>query len=274
LQAFFLMLRLRPSIVFSKGGFVSVPVAIGARLAGVPVVSHESDYSPGLANRIIAVFAKKIIYSFPETGQYLKEGTGEYVPCPIRRELYTGDRNAGLAACGFGESPKPVVLIMGGSLGAQRLNDVLLAILPRLILECRVVHLTGRGKMISFQNTHYCAFEFWGEGLKDVYAITDMVISRAGANSIFEMLALKIPMLLVPLGLGSRGDQILNAKSFEKKGWAHVLLEENVTPDSLYAAIDKLKSSSRSIKSAQSGANLKEGGAQIVDILNKLSGKF
>lgn len=270
LQAILILARLRPSVVFSKGGFVAVPVAVAATLLGIPVVSHESDYSPGLANRIIARFAKKLLYTFPETAKYLPRDKGLFVPSPIRRDLFEGDRQRGRDICSFQDN-LPVLLVMGGSLGAQRLNDSLLSILPRLIEGFNVVHITGKGKSIAFHHARYCSFEFVGDDLKHIFAATDFVVCRAGSNSIFEMLALKIPMLLVPLELGSRGDQLLNANSFAKKGWADVLNETGMTPDALYQAILSLQAKKDAMRAAQDSANIRGGGKAIVQVLDQFS---
>lgn len=268
-QAFVVLAKLRPAVVFSKGGFVAVPVAVAARVLGIPVISHESDYTPGLANRIIGKFAKKLLYSFPETAKYIPVDKGLCVPSPIRRELFTGSRAEGLNLCGFSGSV-PVILVMGGSLGAQRLNDALLASLPKLVERYQIVHLTGKGKGIPFAHSRYRGFEFLGDELRHVFAMTDITICRAGANSIFEMLALKIPMLLVPLEAGSRGDQVLNANSFASRGWATVLREKDMTPDSLYTAVNDLMASREAMKTAQKKINMTGGGQEVVKIIKSV----
>jgi UDP-N-acetylglucosamine--N-acetylmuramyl-(pentapeptide) pyrophosphoryl-undecaprenol N-acetylglucosamine transferase len=270
IQSVALMIRLRPNVVFSKGGFVSVPVAIAAKLTGVPVVCHESDYTPGLANRIIAKFAKVLLYSFPETKAYVNPAKSRYVPSPIRSDLFAGQRDQGLSFCGFQKDGAPVLLVMGGSQGAQRLNEALLAALPTIIKQYRVIHLTGKGKAIDFSHPHYKQFEFIGDEIKHIYAATDFVVCRAGANSIFEMLALHKPMLLIPLEVGSRGDQILNAKSFVSKGWAHILMESTLTVDGLIDAVGALANDKSAIMQRQCQVNLREGGRQIVMILEEV----
>ncbi|MCX6117047.1 MAG: undecaprenyldiphospho-muramoylpentapeptide beta-N-acetylglucosaminyltransferase [Proteobacteria bacterium] len=265
-QAIALISRLRPDAVFSKGGFVAVPVCLAAKVLGIPVVSHESDYSPGLANRIIAKFARKLLYSFPETKNFLPESKSERVDTPIRAELLKGDRNRGLSLCGFSSS-LPVLLFMGGSQGAQRLNDALFELLPEIVDQFQIVHLSGKGKSIPFTHRHYKSFEFLGNELPDVFAATDFVVCRAGANSIFEMLALKIPMLLIPLEIGSRGDQILNAKSFESRGWALTLSELKLSKESLRDSIALLVSKADEIKQAQKSVGVASGNSKIVEII-------
>ncbi len=241
-QAFFILAKERPDAVFSKGGFVAVPVAWAAWLLRIPVVSHESDVTPGLANRLIAPIARRIVYTFPETGKYLQGKPSTHVGTPVRRELLEGDRRRGAEFCSFdpGET-LPTFLFMGGSQGAQRINDALKAILPWLLETSRVVHLTGKGKGLAFKHSRYKGFEFVGNELKDIFALSDYVVSRAGANSIFEFLALRKPMLLIPLEQGSRGDQVINAESFAAKGWAKIQRETMLSPETLKAALAGLK---------------------------------
>lgn len=266
LQSVGILLKLRPQVIFSKGGFVAVPVTVAGWILGIPVVSHESDYTPGLANRIIARFAKKLLYSFPETARHIPASKGVLVSTPIRAELFTGQRQVGLDLCGFA-GDVPVILVMGGSQGAQRLNDALLGALPELVKKFCVVHLTGKGKLIPFSHSRYRAFEFLGSELKDVFAVTDLVVCRSGANSIFEMLALKIPMILVPLEVGSRGDQVLNANSFQSRGWAVVLRETNMSAADLANAIENTFLKSADMRKAQESASAKSGNEVIVGIL-------
>lgn len=241
IQSFILMVKLRPACVFSKGGFVAVPVSIGAWLAGIPVISHESDVSPGLANQIISRFATMNLYAFPETGSYFFGRPSRCVGIPVRSEVYSGVRAKGVEICGWAgsEVDLPVVLFMGGSLGAKFINDLVISSLSEVLLFCRVIHLTGRGKMMAPElealpleiQSRYKSFEFLNQELPDVLAVTDLAVCRAGANSIFEMLAIKKPMILIPLEKGSRGDQILNAASLKKQGLAEVLRESDAAPE-------------------------------------------
>ena len=236
-----LMGRLKPDVCFSKGGFVSVPVVFGAWLHRVPTLCHESDLTPGLANRICAKFAKKIATTFPECAKAL----GDKAICtgtPMRPELFSGSRERGLKLCGF-SGERPVLLMMGGSIGAQRVNEALRAALPRLLETMDVVHLTGKGNLDESLNTlpGYRQFEFLSGELPDALACADLILSRAGSNAICEFQALKKPMLLVPYPKGaSRGDQILNAESFRQRGLCHVLLQENMNADTLFDAIQAL----------------------------------
>jgi UDP-N-acetylglucosamine--N-acetylmuramyl-(pentapeptide) pyrophosphoryl-undecaprenol N-acetylglucosamine transferase len=269
-QALILMMRLRPHAVFSKGGFVAVPVTLAAWCFGVPVVTHESDYSPGLANKIITPFSRKILYTFPETAKFLPKERSEMVGTPVRQDLFSGDAERGRQLCGFGPQ-KPILLVMGGSQGAQRINEALRSILPELTQNFNVVHITGKGKSIGYSAPGYVGFEFVGEELKDVFAATDIVVTRAGANSIFEILALKKPMLLIPLEVGSRGDQVLNAKSFAAKGWALTLSESKMTGELLAESIKNLAQSATQIVQQQSSFAVGSVPARIVEILGQIS---
>lgn len=241
-QARKLMKELKPDIVFSKGGFVTVPVVLAASHKKIPVIIHESDMTPGLANKIAMKGATKICCNFPETLQYLPKNKAVLTGSPIRKELLSGNKLEGLKLCGF-SSEKPVLLVVGGSTGAVKVNEAVRAVLPELLKTFQVVHLCGKGKTDDSLNgtAGYVQFEYISKEMRDLFAIADIVISRAGANAICELLALKKPTLLIPLSAAaSRGDQILNAKSFKEHGYADVLEEENITPDSLLDAVNKL----------------------------------
>lgn len=270
-QAFYILLFKRPNVVFSKGGYVAVPVAIAARILGIPVVSHESDVTPGLATKIISRFAGKMIYTFPATGKYLGSSAVQ-TGTPVRQELFEGNRAAGLRLCGFADDGKPTIMVMGGSQGAMKINQALERILPRLVESYKIVHLTGAGKGLSFQHPSYRGFEFLREELADVMALADVVVSRAGANSIFEFLALKKPMLLIPLEEGSRGDQVLNAEEFFKSGWARVLREKDLTSDQLYSELQSLITAKDDIRANQSSFDGAGSAAKIIEVLQKASG--
>jgi UDP-N-acetylglucosamine--N-acetylmuramyl-(pentapeptide) pyrophosphoryl-undecaprenol N-acetylglucosamine transferase len=239
LQSLIILRKLRPALVFSKGGFVSVPVAYAAKLLGIPIVSHESDLTPGLANKLITPIASKLLYSFPESKPYLPEARSQLVGIPVRQKLLEGDKNRARDFLGFGAEQKPTILVMGGSLGAQKINETLLEILPKLVERYQLVHVTGKGKKIDFSHANYRGFEFLNEELGDVMALCDLVISRAGANSIFEFLALKKPMILIPLEAGSRGDQIQNANCFQKMGVARVVREAELGKSKLLEMIEQ-----------------------------------
>lgn len=237
-QAYRLLASIRPRIVFSKGGFVSVPVVAGAWLHRIPSIIHESDLTPGLANRIAIPMATKVCTTFPETAKHLPESKAAHVGAVIREELFRGDACRGLAMCDFVRT-KPVMLIMGGSLGSQRINRAVRERLDALTETFQIVHLCGKGNRDeSISNRAYRQFEYVTDELPDLIAMADIVVSRAGSNSIFEFLALRKPMLLIPLSLAaSRGDQIANAESFRARGVAEVLQEESLTGEAFVKAV-------------------------------------
>ena len=269
LQSVWLLWRLKPKLVFSKGGFVSVPVCVAARFLRIPVLSHESDLTPGLANRIIERFANRILYAFPDTAKYLRAKQNRLVGIPVRQELARGSREQAAELCHF-QGALPTLLVMGGSLGAQRINEALLAILPDLIQRFHVIHICGQGKKISFEHPHYCSFEFLGTDLKHILALADFVVSRAGANSIFEFLALRKPMLLIPLEKGSRGDQIVNAECFSRLGLARTLREQALTPISLLNEIEALVANADRMRAEQAQTKWGENANETIieEIIN------
>lgn len=227
--------REKPLFVFSKGGFVSVPVVLAAAAKDVPVYIHESDLTPGLANRIASKFATKVFCTFETTAEQFTDAKAEYLGPVIRPELSSGTHEAGYALTGF-NSGKPVLIVMGGSLGAKIINAFVHDNIDTLTEKYQVIHLTGKGNINKkIRNVNYKQFEFVGDELADLLAISDIVISRSGSNAIFEVLLAKKPMLLIPLGLDqSRGDQIQNAKYFKKQGYAEILKEENLNLENLY----------------------------------------
>ncbi|KMQ50802.1 UDP-N-acetylglucosamine--N-acetylmuramyl- (pentapeptide) pyrophosphoryl-undecaprenol N-acetylglucosamine transferase [Chitinispirillum alkaliphilum] len=240
LQSILLMIRLRPNVVFSKGGFVSCPVVWAAWLFRVPAVIHESDISPGLANKLSARFAKKICFSFPETARYIPSSKGVQTGLPVRENLLSGSARQGKEICGFGED-KPVLLIIGGSQGSQFINSTIRSSLDILLKDFFICHICGKGALIENPPKGYCQFEYVNEELSHIFAMADVVISRSGATTLFELLELKKPNLLVPLSTGaSRGDQILNAQSFQNQGYSTVLLQENLTSESLISGVKEL----------------------------------
>ena len=233
---------LHPDVIFSKGGFVSVPVVLAASHKHIPVIIHESDMTPGLANKIAMRGATKICCNFPETLKYLPKDKAVLTGSPIRHELLLGNKPAGLKLCGFNTS-KPIILVVGGSTGAVKVNNAVRAILPELLKKYQVVHLCGKGKTDASLNgiDGYIQFEYISDQMRDLFAISDIVISRAGANAICELLALRKPNILIPLSANaSRGDQILNANSFKEHGYSSVMTEEEITPEKLLAAVDDL----------------------------------
>ena len=241
-EANHLIKTLKPDVIFSKGGFVSVPVVIAGKRNHVPVIIHESDMTPGLANRISIPSAYKVCCNFPETLKALPEDKAVLTGSPIRQELMTGDPEKARAFCGF-KDEKPVILVVGGSLGATAVNQAVRAILPELLKDFQVIHLCGKGKLDTSLNNleGYVQFEYIQDELRHLFALSDIVISRAGANAICELLALQKPNLLIPLSASaSRGDQILNARSFERQGFSKVLEEETLTNELLLDTVHEL----------------------------------
>ncbi len=232
----------KPDLLFSKGGFVSVPVVIAAKSLNIPTIIHESDLTPGLANKIALKFAKKIYTTFEETLNYLPKEKADFIGATIREDLKNGNAHNGYQLTGFNENKK-VLLVMGGSLGSKKLNSIIRENLDALLQQYQVIHLTGKGlKDDQVKKSGYIQYEFVKEDLTDLLAITDTVISRAGSNAIYEFLTLRIPMLLVPLGLDqSRGDQIDNANHFADKGYAKAIDEEQLTAQILLQELNEME---------------------------------
>ena len=223
--------EIKPDVLFSKGGFVSVPVVRAAASLGIPCIIHESDMTPGLANKLCIPVAKKVCCNFPETFSQLPTSKAVLTGSPIRKELASGDKEAAYRLCGF-DNTKPVIMVVGGSLGSAAINQAVSDVLPELLKDFQVVHLCGREKVDNLLLTKqgYKQFEYVKSEMKDIFAMADIVISRAGANAISEILALKKPNILIPLpSSSSRGDQLLNAKSYESQGFSIVIDEDDLT---------------------------------------------
>ena len=234
--------QIQPDIVFSKGGFVAVPVIRAAASLKIPCVIHESDMTPGLANKICIPVARRICCNFPETMKTLPAERAVLTGSPIREELLKGDKQAAYKLCGFDDT-KPVLMVIGGSLGSAAINQAVREALSQLLNDFQIVHICGKDKIdnLLLNTRGYKQFEYLKNELKDVFAMADVVVSRAGANAICELLALKKPNLLVPLSAGaSRGDQILNARSFEAQGFSIVIDEDYLSPALLTEKVQEL----------------------------------
>ena len=267
--------ELKPDVIFSKGGFVSVPVVIAGKRNHVPVIIHESDMTPGLANKISIPSAVKVCCNFPETLKALPEDKAVLTGSPIRQELMTGDKEKARSFCGFKET-KPVILIVGGSLGAAAVNQAVRKILPQLLKEFQIIHLCGKGKLDDSLKglDGYAQFEYIQDELKDLFALSDIVISRAGANAICELLALRKPNLLIPLSASaSRGDQILNARSFERQKFSMVLEEEELTDELLLSSIHKLYDSRESYIEAMNRSSQQSPIETIIGLIEDAASK-
>ncbi len=266
-----LMGKIRPNVVFSKGGFVAVPVVFGAWLHRIPVVCHESDLTPGLANKLCKPFARRIATTFPECAAALGP-KAEAVGTPLRPELFRGSRAKGLSLLHF-TGEKPILLMMGGSSGAQAVNKALREALPRLTQVFDVAHICGKGNLdAALDGTPcYTQVEFLDAALPDALACADLVLSRAGSNALMEFQALAKPLLLVPYPKGaSRGDQILNAQSLEKRGLCHVLLQENMTADTLTDALLRTWADRDRLISAVKAAPPSDGTARVLELIEEV----
>ena len=271
-QAIGLMHKIKPDIVFSKGGFVSVPVVLAAKTCGIPAIIHESDITPGLANKIAIKGAKKVCCNFPETLKYLPADKAVLTGSPIRCELLSGNKENAYKLCGFPAEKKPVLLIIGGSLGSRAINEAVRKVLNELLKDFHIIHLCGKGNLDESLNaiTGYAQFEYASSELTDMLALADIAISRAGANSICELLALHKPNILIPLSAAaSRGDQILNANSFEKQGFSYVIKEEDVTDEILLSAVKEVYKNRQTYIDAMSNSGQMDSIATIIDLIKK-----
>lgn len=260
-----------PDVVFSKGGFVSVPVVRAAHSLKIPCIIHESDMTPGLANKLCIPAAKKVCCNFPETLKLLPEEKAVLTGSPIRKELTQGNKIAGLDMCGF-TGNKPVIMIIGGSLGANNVNKAVRDALPQLLKDFQVVHLCGKDKVdnLLLNTPGYKQFEYVKAELKDLFAMADIVISRAGANAICELLALKKPNILIPLpAASSRGDQILNAKSFESQGFSIVLEEDILTTKLLVDKVQELYFNRQTYADAMGKSGQMDSITTIMGLINE-----
>ena len=268
------MKEYKPDVVFSKGGFVSVPVVRAAASLGIPCIIHESDMTPGLANKLCISVATKVCCNFPETIRLLPKDKAVLTGSPIREELSQGNKLIGLDMCGF-TANKPVIMVIGGSLGAANVNKAVRDALPKLLEDFQIVHLCGKDKMDNLLLTTpgYKQFEYIKSELKDLFAMADIVISRAGANAICELLALKKPNILIPLpASSSRGDQILNAQSFESQGFSIVISEDDLLTDLLVDKVHELYLNRQSYYDTMRRSGQMDSIKTIVDLLNETSG--
>lgn len=271
-EALAILAKIKPRVVFSKGGFVSSPVVWAAWFYRIPVAIHESDITPGLANKLSIPFATKICYTFPETKKYLPNGKGILTGLPVRESLLRGNAAKGKQICGFNDN-KPVLMVIGGSQGSEVLNNAIRSVLNQITDKFNLCHLCGKNG-VDFgldKISGYKQFDYVNEDLPHLLAISDLVISRAGATTLFELLALKKPNLLIPLSKqASRGDQILNARSFEKQGFSKVLAEEELNPESLLNNINTVFDSRNKYISAMNGSQINNGIQAILSTLQEL----
>ncbi len=270
--------KVKPNLIFSKGGFVSVPVVIAGWFLKIPIILHESDMTPGLANKLSTPFAKKVLLTFEETLAYVPKNKGIYTGSPIRESLKDGNKSEGYIFSGFSNT-KPIIMMMGGSIGSKKINLVLRKSLPTILESFQLIHLCGKGNLDhSLDNlSGYRQYEFISDELKDLFSITDFMISRAGSNSINEFLYLGLPSLLIPLSMAaSRGDQILNANAFLKKGFSLILKEENLTEENLIKSLEDLNTNKtkylQNITSAKATSGTKNVFAVLLQFLQTKNG--
>ena len=265
-----LIKKYRPDVVFSKGGFVSVPVVLAAKHYKIPTIIHESDMTPGLANKLCIPSAAKICCNFPETLAYLPKDKAVLTGSPIREELLKGDRLTGLNYSGLSAS-RPIILVIGGSLGSVAVNHAIREILPKLLETYQVIHICGRGNLDEhlIGRNGYVQYEYVDAPLRHLFAAADLVVSRAGANSICEILALQKPNVLIPLSASaSRGDQILNARSFEKQGFSMVLEEEQLTENRLLDTIQDTFQNRHKYIASMEKSTLNDAVSVIMDLIS------
>jgi UDP-N-acetylglucosamine--N-acetylmuramyl-(pentapeptide) pyrophosphoryl-undecaprenol N-acetylglucosamine transferase len=259
--------RLRPRVIFSKGGFVSVPAVVGGALRGIPVLAHESDFSPGLATRLVAPFVTTVCTTFRETcvprARQLR-----FVGSPLRPALWAGDRTRGLTFLGF-SGKRPVLLVVGGSLGATALNAALRSRLAALTARYDIVHLCGAGKEDpALEGPAYRQFAYLDDAYGDVLAAADRVVSRAGANGLFELLALRKISLLVPLGRGaSRGDQLENSAWATAQGYALTVNEAALEGEGLDQALAALDAQAPTLAEALGRFEVPDALAEVMALL-------
>ncbi len=274
-EAISIISKVKPDVIFSKGGFVAVPVVIAGSINKIPVIIHESDMTPGLANKISAKFSKKICVNFPETLSHIDKRKGVLTGTPIREELFTGNKVEGRKICDFDDT-KPIIMVTGGSTGSKFLNNLIRDNLSIILKDYQIVHLCGKGNIEQKLNTvkGYKQFEFVSDEISHIFAMSDMVISRAGANTIYELMQLLKPNILIPLSAKvSRGDQILNAKSFEKQGFSKVLDEDSLNINDLMDAINSMSMEKERYIANIKNSKLKDGKKAVVELVKQVVGK-
>ncbi len=265
-QAEKLLDELKPDVVFSKGGYVALPTVIASGKRNIPVISHESDYSAGLANRLSSKYCKKVLTTFPETAKSFKNG--QFVGSPIRRELYAPKKKESIKSFGFNGN-KPILLITGGSQGSKAINSAVLSALDELLVKFDVIHICGKGNLYKDKTPNgYYQTEFMSD-IERAFTACDICLSRAGSNTLFELLALKKPTLLIPLPKGaSRGDQVLNAEYFLKKGLVSVLPQNALTASSLVNSVNSTYANRLNIKANFEKHNSFDASEKIAEIIS------
>ena len=271
-ESYKILKKIKPDVIFSKGGFVSVPVCIAGSLLKIPIIAHESDYSMGLANKLIYKKCTKMCFSFKNISEKYKE-KGLYTGSPINDSLFKGNKQETLKSFNFDESKK-TILITGGSLGSQKINQTIFDSIKELSDKYNIIHIVGKNnlnKKIKYQN--YKQIEF-SKNINNLYACSDLVISRAGSNTIFELLSLKKLMILIPLPKdNSRGDQIENANYFKENNYARVIYQEDLNKNELLNSIDLVLKDKEKYSNAMKSYKTNANNIIIKEVLNTINNK-
>ncbi len=264
--------ELKPNVVFSSGGYVALPVAIAARMLKIPIITHESDSVPGLANRIIAKIADTVCITFETTKKHIPEHKTIRTGNPVRDEILGGSKEAGLKKLQFNEFMF-TILVMGGSQGAKTLNDLLMKVVPDIIENTQIIHITGHGKETGFRHKNYREFAFLeANDLSDMYAASDIIISRAGTNAISEILAMRKPSILIPLATAASNHQEHNANETVVLGYALCLKETGLKPEKLKETILNLKTDKKKMNAMiqnMQRTDTKASAQEIVELIKK-----
>lgn len=274
LQSLAICLRVRADVVFSKGGYVAVPVVLAAWLFRIPVICHESDVTPGLANRLCFPFAHRICVNFSESKQFMPSGKLIVTGTPLRQSLVKGDASRGRRFLGI-TGVKPLMLVFGGSLGSRVINAQVRSVIEQLTRKFVVVHVTGQGNIDdSFDSIRdYIQAEYLMDEFGDVLAAADLVVARAGANSIYELLVTRKPHLLIPLpARASRGDQLVNASTFARAGYSHVIEEDDLRDESFLQKVEDIFVNREAIAAQLAKFQVLDSVLKISDVIRQAAG--
>lgn len=272
IKSFFILIKYRPDIIFSKGGYVTVPPIIISKILKIKSVTHESDMSPGLATKINSKFVNKILLPYEETKKYFKTELHDKLITtgnPIRKEFFSTDKINGRKIMGFTNN-RPVILVLGGSLGAKEVNDLILDAKDLLINDYNIYHQMGDNKFVETDTDSYKTTPFIREHMADIISASDIIISRAGASAVWEFATVGIPAIFIPLTVGSRGDQMLNARYSEKRGISLVLTGGEINADCLNRSINKLNSNKAGMIKVMNEFKSYSSSQQIVQVIEEL----
>lgn len=262
--------EIKPDLIFSKGGYASVPVVMAAKKRNIPVITHESDIKPGLATKFISKRCKKVLTSFPQTAKMFKNGI--YTGSPMRMKIFGADRLKAMEK--FKLDFRPTVIVLGGGSGSKVINENIRAIANKICRDYNLIHICGKNNIVSSNIYGYRQIEFTDD-MGEVYSCADAAVSRCGSNAAFELIALKIPTLFIPLeNSASRGDQVENAEYFKNSGLCEILREKDLSPETLYSGIIKTLNDSK-IKAALNASDVKCGNNSIkTEVLRTIRQQF